>query len=111
MLYLDQGGGSFGDTHCPELAEPALVIRPDRGAGGNAMADPHQEGPAISGERLGMAPEPGVVEPSCMAASGISEELSTLHSRVLNTAPLGGTGSRYETFVCSEMGSVCEMVR
>ncbi len=31
-----------------------------------------------------MAPEHGVVEPSCMAASGISEELSVLHSRVLD---------------------------
>ncbi len=45
--------------------------------------DPHQEGPAISGEWLGVAPEPRVVKPSCMAASGISEELRALHSRVL----------------------------
>ncbi len=52
----------FGDTHRPELAEPA-----------------------ISDEQLGVAPEPGVVEPSCVAASGISEELSALHSRVLDT--------------------------
>ncbi len=84
-IIQDQGGGSFGDTHRPELAEPALVSRPDRAAGGTALADPHQEGPAISGERLGVAPEPGVVEPSCMAASGISEELSILHSRVLHS--------------------------
>ncbi len=33
----------------------------------------------------GVAPEPGVVEPSCVAASGISEELSALHSHVLDT--------------------------
>ncbi len=84
-VIQDQGGGSFGDTHRPELAEPALVPGPDRAAGGTALADPHQEGPAISGERLGVAPKPGVVEPSCMAASGISEELSALHSCVLDT--------------------------
>ncbi len=68
----------------PELAEPALVPRHDRAAGGTTLADPHQEGPAISGEQLGVAPEPGVVEPSCVAASWISEELSALHSRVLD---------------------------
>ncbi len=62
-----------------ELAKPALVPGPDRAAGGTALADPHQE------VWLSVAPEPGVVEPSCMAASGISEELSTLHSRVLDT--------------------------
>ncbi len=38
----------------------------------------------ISDERFGVAPEPGVVEPSCVVASGISEELSALHSRVLD---------------------------
>ncbi len=74
----------FGDTHRPELAEPALVPGPDRAAGVTALADPRQEGSAISDERLGVAPEPGVVEPSCVAASGISEELSALHSRVLD---------------------------
>ncbi len=35
-------------------------------------------------ERLGVAPESGVVEPSCVVASGISEELCALHSHVLN---------------------------
>ncbi len=74
----------FGDTHRPELAEPALVPRPDRAAGGIALADPRQEGSAISDERFGVAPEPGVVEPSCVVASGISEELSALYSRVLD---------------------------
>ncbi len=39
----------------------------------------------LDGDALGVAPEPGVVEPSCVAASGISEELSSLHSRVLDT--------------------------
>ncbi len=58
----------FGDTHRPELAEPALVPGLDRAAG-VALADPHKEGSAISDEQLGVAPEPGVVEPSCVAAS------------------------------------------
>ncbi len=84
-VMQDQGGAGFGDTHRPKLAEPALVPGPDRAAGGTALADPHQEGSAISGEQLGVAPEPGVVEPSRVAASGISEELSALHSRVLDT--------------------------
>ncbi len=61
-----------------------MVPGPDRAAGGIALADPRQEGSAISDERLGVAPEPGVVEPSCVVASGISEELSALHSRVLD---------------------------
>ncbi len=39
----------------------------------------------LSSERFGVATEPRVVEPSCLAASGISEELSVLHSRVLDT--------------------------
>ncbi len=83
--YARSGRSGLRDTHRPELAEPALVPGPDRAAGGTALADPHQEGSAISGERLGVAPEPGAVEPSCVAASGISEELSSLHSRVLDT--------------------------
>ncbi len=58
-----------------------MVPGPDRAAGGTALADPYQEGPAISAERL----ETGVEEPSCMAASGISEEMSARHSRVLDT--------------------------
>ncbi len=64
----------------PELAEPALVPGPDRAAGGIALADPRLEGSAISDERLGVAPEHGVVEPSCVAASGISEELSAFYT-------------------------------
>ncbi len=74
----------FGDTHRPELAEPALVPGPDRAAGGITLANPHQEGSAISDEWFGVAPEPGVVEPSCVVASGISEERSALHSLVLD---------------------------
>ncbi len=77
-VIQDQGGASVSDTHRPKLAEPALVPRPDRAAGGTALADPHQEGYAIPGGRLG-------VEPSCVAASGLSEELSALQSHVLGT--------------------------
>ncbi len=84
-VMQDQGGASFSDTHHPEPAEPALVPRPDRTAGGTALADRNQEGFAIPGGRLGVAPEPGVVKPSYVAASGISEGLSALHSRVLDT--------------------------
>ncbi len=99
-VMQDQGGASFSDTHHPE---PALVPRPDRTAGCTALADPHQEGFSIPDGRLGVAPEPGVVEPSRVAASGISEELSTLHSRVLDTL-------QEARVVCFKMGSVCEMM-
>ncbi len=42
-----------------------------RAYSGTALADPHKEGSTISGKRLSLAPEPGVVEPSYVAASGI----------------------------------------
>ncbi len=86
-VMQDQGGASFSKTHHPEPAEPALVPRHDRTSGGTALADPHQEGFSIPGGRLGVPPEPRVVEPSCVAVSGISEGLSALHSRVLDTFP------------------------
>ncbi len=85
MLCKIREEGALVILIATELAETVLVPWPDRAAGGTALADPHQEGPAISGERLGVAPEHGVVEPSCMAASGISEKLSALYSRVLDT--------------------------
>ncbi len=72
----DQGGTSVGVTHRTELAEPALVPRLDGAAGEAALADPHQEGYAIPGGRLGVAPQPGNVEPSCVAASGLLAEMS-----------------------------------
>ncbi len=53
--------------------------------GGTTLADPRQEGYAIPGGRLGVAFEPGAMEPSCVAASGLSEELSALQSRMLDT--------------------------
>ncbi len=70
-VMQDQGGRGFGDTHRPELAEPALVPGPDRDAGGAALADPRQEGSAISGE------------------------LSALHSRVLSEARAPSTRRLY----------------
>ncbi len=81
----DQGGASVGVTHRTELAKPALVPRLDGAAGGTALADPHQEGYAIPGGRLGVAPQPGNVEPSCVAASGLLGEMSALQSRVRDT--------------------------
>ncbi len=84
-VIQDQGGASVSVTHSPELAEPALDPRPDRTTGGTALADPRQEGYAIPGGRLDVAFEPGAMEPSCVAASGLSEELSALQSRVLDT--------------------------
>ncbi len=84
-VMQDQGGASVRDTHSPELAEPALVSGPDRAVGSTSLADSGQEGRAIPGGRLGVAPEPGTMEPSCVAASGLSEELNALQSRVIDT--------------------------
>ncbi len=84
-VMQDQGGASISDTHSPELAEPALVSRPDRAVDSPSLADSGQEGHAIPGGRLGVAPEPGTMEPSCVAASGLSEELNALQSRVIDT--------------------------
>ncbi len=57
-----------------------------------------------------MATEPGVVESSCIAASGISEELSASDAFSCAQHAFGGEDTLYEAFVCSEMGSVCEMM-
>ncbi len=83
-VMQDQRGASVSDSHRPELAEPALVPRLDGAAGGTALADPHQEGYAIPGGRLGVAPQPGIMEPPYVATSGSSEEMNALQSRVLN---------------------------
>ncbi len=106
----DQGGASFSETHHPEPAEPALVPRPDITVAGTALADPHQEGFAIPGGRLGVAPKPRVVEPSCVAASGISEGWRTLHSRVLDMLPEAQAPSTRHLYAL-KWGSVCEMMR
>ncbi len=73
------------DSHRPELAEPALIPRLDGAAGGTALADSRQEGYAIPGGWLGVPPQPGIMEPPCVAASGSSEEMSALQSRVIDT--------------------------
>ncbi len=84
-VMQDQGGASVSDTHSPELVEPALVSRPDRAVDSTSLADSGQEGHAIPGGRLGVAHEPGTMEPSCVAALGLSEELNALQSRVIDT--------------------------
>ncbi len=53
-----------------------------------------------------MAPEPRVVESSCLAASGISEELSTLHFHVLDMLSEVWTPSTRRLYA----GSICEMM-
>ncbi len=73
---------SISDTHRPG---PALVPRLDGTAGGTALADPRQEAYAIPGGRLGVALRPGTMEPSFVIASGVSEEMGALQSRVLST--------------------------
>ncbi len=42
-----------------------------------------------------MSPEPGVVESSCLAASGISEELSAPHYHVLDMLSEVRTSTRH----------------
>ncbi len=84
-VMQDQGGASVHHTHSSELAEPALVSGPDRAVDSPSLADSGQEGHVISGGRLGVAPEPGTMEPSCVAASGLSGELDALQARVIDT--------------------------
>ncbi len=81
----DQGGASVRHTHSSELAEPALVSGPDRAADSPPLADSGQEGHVISGGRLGVAPEPRTMDPSCVVASGLSGELDALQARVVDT--------------------------
>ncbi len=73
---------SISATHRPE---PALVPRLDGTAGGTTLADPRQEAYAIPGVRLGVALQPGTMEPSCVIASGVSEEMGALQSHMLGT--------------------------
>ncbi len=84
-VMQDQGGASVSDSHRPELAEPALVPRLDGAAGGTALADSRQERYAILSGRLSVAPQPGIMEPPCVAVSRSSEEMSALQSCVLDT--------------------------
>ncbi len=92
-VMRDQGGASISDTHHPE---PARVPRLDGTAGGTALADPRQEAYAIPGGRLVVALEPGTMEPSCVIASGVSEEhLTVLHARTLMGARTPSTRRLY----------------
>ncbi len=84
-VMQDQGGASVRHTHSSELAEPALVSGLDRAADSPPLADSGQEGHVISGGRLGVAPEPRTMEPSCVVASGLSGELDALQARVVGT--------------------------
>ncbi len=102
----DQGGVSISDTHRPE---PAWVPRLDGTAGGTALADPRQEAYAIPGGRLGVALEPWTMEPSCVIASGVSEEMGALQSRML--ARSWEREHPLQDVCLLQMGSVCERVR
>ncbi len=80
----------------PELAELALVPRPDRAAGGTALADPRQEGYAIPGGRLG-------VEPSCVAATGLSDKAQRIAVSRLRHAH-GSVSTLYKCLYALEWG-------
>ncbi len=64
---------------------PTRHTGPDRAADSPPLADSGQEGHVISGGRLGVAPEPRTMEPSCVVASGLSGELDALQARVVDT--------------------------
>ncbi len=97
-VIQDQGGASVSDTHRPELAEPALVPRPDRAAGGTALADPHQEGYAI--------PWCGAFMCGCFRVIRGAERLAVSRARHAH----GSASTLYKTSVCLKMGSICEMM-
>ncbi|XP_016097960.1 NACHT, LRR and PYD domains-containing protein 12-like [Sinocyclocheilus grahami] len=67
------------------LAESQTLCISPGDAGGSPLADSPQKGPIVSSGRPDMAPQPGAVEPACVAASGILEELNTLPPRVIET--------------------------
>ncbi len=56
---------------------------------------PRQEVYAIPGGRLGVALEPGTMEPSFVIASGVSEEMGALQSRMLMGAQKPSTRRLY----------------
>ncbi len=108
-LVLYKSGRS--ELHVILIApEPALVPRPDRTAGGTALADPHQEGFASPGGWLGVAPRTrscGAFMCGCFGDIREAERTAFSCARYA----LGGASTLYETFGCLKMGSVCEMVR
>ncbi len=68
-----------------------------------------QEVYAIPGGRLGVALEPGTMEPSCVIVSGVSEEMGALQSRML--ARSWERENPLQDVCMLQMGSVCERVR
>ncbi len=87
----DQGGASISDTHRPE---PAWVPRLDGTAGDTALTIPGRKY-MLCGGGLGVALEPGTMEPSCVIASGVSEEMGALQSRTLMGARKPSTRRLY----------------
>ncbi|KAL0166426.1 hypothetical protein M9458_038270, partial [Cirrhinus mrigala] len=67
-----------------ELAQPAVVSGVDRAPNGSPVADPVTERSLISGKRLGVAPQAGVMEPACLAGERRGQTLN-VSQRVLDT--------------------------
>ncbi|KAI2666671.1 Transposon Ty3-G Gag-Pol polyprotein [Labeo rohita] len=67
-----------------ELAQPAVVSGVDRAPNGSPVADPVTERSLISGKRLGVAPQAGVMEPACLAGECRGQTLN-ISQRVLDT--------------------------
>ncbi len=105
VLCKIKEGASFSDIHHPEPAEPALVPRPDRTAGGTTLANPHQDGFAIPDRWLVVAPKPGncgAFMCSCFRVIRGAERSAFSCAR----CTLGGTSTLYETFVCLKIWGV-----
>ncbi len=78
---------------------PAWVPRLDGTAGGTALPFP--------GRKYMLSQvQPGTIEPSCVIASGVSEEMGALQSRTLMGVRKPSTRRLY-----ASNGSVCERVR
>ncbi|KAI2663425.1 Transposon Tf2-9 polyprotein [Labeo rohita] len=68
---LTQGGESVGAVNRPVLAKQTVVTRSAGTTSSSPVADPAETGPPVSGGRLNMAPEPRMVETSCVV--GVQE--------------------------------------
>ncbi len=60
-----------------------ILIAPNQLLEAPPWPNPRQKAYTIPGGRLGVALEPGTMEPSCVIASGVSEEMGALQSRML----------------------------
>ncbi|KAL0147283.1 hypothetical protein M9458_057407, partial [Cirrhinus mrigala] len=76
-----EGDCAYGSA---ELAQPAVVSGVDRAPNGSPVADPVTERSLISGKRLGVAPQAGVMEPACLAGERRGQTLN-VSQRVLDT--------------------------